>query len=271
MRYVTVISSSNGNHNANNITLPIDEPVHYRKIPGSGVYPNFLTGYIINRSPTAPLEITFGTTRRESQVIKVDPLKKLKVKHIPCDNLLITGVTEFQKYAIFEYNFNVIKSESQTESNNIILRQSLDIEFFTLDQMLHDETSDIVSVTAVGSPAAPVTLSLTVDPYTEVVIKRMWYSVRDTINNVLILPSTVLVGLAWYDNLGNLARQTRFIQISNRANDFAEFLADIKWDVFRRTEMSVFARVEIALFPIDVPATVTSRLSMEFYPLTKIV
>lgn len=125
MRYITIITSNDKNNGLPIIKLRSDTGIieHVRKVPGGGEQPNFLTGFIENRSLDFSMSVTFMTNRREAQTLQLGAGVRLKVTHQPCDDLIVKkGINETMDYALFKYSFKVIKGDTEEETKQLLIQ-----------------------------------------------------------------------------------------------------------------------------------------------------
>lgn len=272
MRYITTIQSAdNQEFNSPVIVMNSDLPKILRKIPGSSENPNFLTGYIFNRSPTTPFSVTFRTNRRESQDIRIEPLRKLKVKNMPCDDLLIESSETYQFYACLEYSFTVNKSESLEESTQLLYLQEYDFEQLTADELIADGETTYYNIFQ-NCSLLPLSLDIPIGPYEEIILKRVWVVVGTLIPGAVIPFSEIELQVYWMSGLGVYQRfADELIQVF-RSTEFQnpkDGIIKYKTQRFNNMDETRYLRFDLKADGLGANQYLT--VNAEYYKVTQVV
>lgn len=198
MKYVGIIQSTNFSDKEEYIILTAANPIHMRKIPSGGENPKFITGFIKNKSYDHPLIITFSTARREAQTVRINPMTEVNFVHQPCDDFTVRGGSQSESFAYFDYSFRCIQSESELESNQILLdsrltRTPLDLEVEIQNNTFLEELKGDLS-------SSPIIFKVPFQAYEEIAIKSIVISTTNFISGVTNLGAAEIHQDWYYSN-----------------------------------------------------------------------
>ena len=173
MRYIGVIKSGDTSNSLE--TLDDKKSSIDRIIPGAGAGVSYLTGTIRNFSASYKMRVSFYLDNKEQQTVVLEPFNKLDVTNQPGDRIQITGTEGSENYALYDYYFRIVKSETEEEVMTLLANSRFSVDEISLNTHIEERTD--VETTVIEGDTPDSIVEVVVSQYEEIAVKKIFCNV----------------------------------------------------------------------------------------------